>query len=226
MSDSIALDGLLANLALPIEPEVLYQKLGEFLKGRDPYDFVADQNAQKARDCWIASKFLLAHAEKSRRRYQVTKLMTKAPDIEYREMVGSCESLSIEAGELLSPSYKRSEEYRKNKMEREACERSGRAYNPADKELSTEFLENERIQFPVVASGILRRKLGKDYGADCTLVLYVNMWLFEDAPIRKFAETYQLPARVRFKEIWFLYGETIIPLKEHIIRSSAAEGRN
>ncbi len=208
------IDNLLATLELPIGPDVLCQKLSDFLKKRDPYDFVADQGAKKAREVWIASRFLLAHAKEFRRCYEITKLTTEAPDIEYREKGTPHESLSIEAAELLSPGYKRAEEYRKNKLERELCEKSGRQYNPTANVLPQEFLENEKNQFPSIASEVLKSKLMNDYGPNCTLVLYVNLWLFGDKPIHDFLAVYELPVRVPFREVWFLYKEALIPVKK------------
>jgi len=110
-------------------------------------------------------------------------------------------------------------------LEREACEKTGREYKPISENLPPEFLKNERAEFPVIASEVLKEKLMKDYGVNCTLVLYVNLWLFGDEPIRDFAATYQFPARVWFREIWFLYERAIISLrKQQEVMTSSIQG--
>lgn len=215
-SIATTMDDKLANLPLPIEPEELCKDLEIFSENRDPYDFVADRRAKKARECWIASKFLGVHSQQTGRRYQITSVMGEAPDIEYRWTEDPGGKLSIEAAELISPDRKRAEEYLRKKKEREACAKENREYEGGVEYLPQAFLEREEASFPLVAASVLKEKLANDYGANCTLVLCVNLWLFGDEPIRRFAATYQPPLPSRFREIWFLYGREIIPLRHSI----------
>ena len=215
MSSQIrSIDGELACFELPMDPAALWQVLNALIANcADAYDFVADRGARKARECWIASRFLMAHSKRTGRQYEVTRLITDTPDIEYRNATQPQTMLSVEATELVNPNEKRNEKWLQRKQQREACERAGQAYEPSFQHLSQEALEAERRTFSDMASNTLNEKLRKDYGPNCTLVLYVNLWLFGDEPIREFVATYRLPATARFREIWFLYnGDTIIPL--------------
>lgn len=211
-----SIDEKLACLELPIAPAELYQVLDKLTDNCDAYDFVADQGAQKARECWIACQFLVVHGKRTGQDYEVTDLLLDetAPDIRYREVTQARRDLFVEAAELLSPGRKRSREYLRRKQQRRACERAGRG----DRLLATAVpdedvdVEAERRAFPCVASKILADKLQKDYGSNCTLVLYVNLGLYGDEPIQNFVATYTPPKSVRFDEIWFFYRGEIIPL--------------
>ena len=215
MSSQIrSIDEELARLKLPMDPAVLWQALDALIANcADAYDFVADQGARKARECWIASRFLMAHSKRTGRQYEVTRLITDTPDIEYRNATQPQTILSVEATELVNPNEKRNEKWLQRKQQREACKRAGQAYEPSFQHLSQEALEAERRTFSDMASNILNEKRWKDYGPNCTLVLYVNLWLFGDEPIREFVTAHTLPEAVRFREIWFLYNEEIIPMQ-------------
>lgn len=218
MSSQIrSIDGELACLKLPMDPAALWQALDALIANcADAYDFVADRGARKARECWIASRFLIVHSKETGRQYEVTRLITDTPDIEYRDVTQPQLMLSLETAELVNPKEKRNEKWLQRKQQREACERAGQAYEPSIRDLPQEILEAERQTFSDVASNVLKEKLRKDYGPNCTLALYVNLWLFGDEPIREFVTTYALPTSVRFREIWFFYsGDTIIPLLSH-----------
>ena len=210
-----SIDDGLVNLELPADPAQVAAALDALTAGCDGYDFVADRGARKARDCWIATRFLIAHGQRTARQYEVTRVITEAPDLEYREITQPRRPRSIEAAEILSPDRKRSEEYLKRKWERELCEQAGREYKPPLKSIPHEAIEADRQAFPHVATEILEDKLTKDYGLHCTLVLYVSLWLFDDEPIRNFLTTYRPSMPVRFDEIWFLSSRTIIPLIVH-----------
>jgi len=212
------IDEKLSCLKLPMAPAELWQALDALIANcADAYDFVADRGARKARECWIASQFLTAHSEQTKRQYEVTRLISDAPDIEYRDVTQPQTMLSVEAAELVNPNEKRNEKWLQRKQQREACERAGQAYQPSFQDIPQEALEAERRTFFDVTSNVLKEKLRNDYGPNCTLVLYVNIWLFGDEPIRQFVALYTLPEAVRFQEIWFLYsGETIIPLVSRV----------
>ena len=208
-----SVDEELACFRLPMDAAGLCSALEALTANCDAYDFVVGRGARKARECWIASRFLAAHNKQTGRRYEVTRLITEAPDLEYRDVAQPQTILSIEAAELLSPGRRRHEEYLQKKQQREAHEQSGQPYELSFQDIPGETIESERRAFSGVASNALEEKLHKNYGLNCTLVLYVNLWLFGDEPIREFVATYRLPATVRFREIWFLYsGDTIIPL--------------
>ncbi|MBI3615113.1 MAG: hypothetical protein HY211_01215 [Candidatus Omnitrophica bacterium] len=210
-----SVDNILASIELPLSPAELYRELDMALKDRDPYDFVADRGAKKARECWVASQFLETHSQRTCRRYQITNIVTEAPDVEYRDTANLTEILSIEVAELLSPDRRRSEEYLREKEERETCARENREYSSNPKDLSQEFLEKEKAQFPIVAAQVLEEKLVNSYGPNCTLILYVGLRLFGREPILSFIKTYRFTSVNRFREIWFLYNRgDIIPLQE------------
>lgn len=189
-------DNTLANIELPLSPAELYRELDMVFKDRDPHDFVADRGAKKARECWVASKFLEAHSQRTCRRYQITNIVTEAPDVEYRDTANLTKTLSIEVAELLGPDCRRSEEYLREKEERETCARENREYSSSLKDLSHEFLEKEKARFPIVAAQVLEEK-------------------FDREPILSFIKTYRFTSVNRFREIWFLYNSgDIIPLQE------------
>lgn len=159
----------------------------------------------------------MAHGERTGRNYEVDSLLLReeAPDIRYREVTQPHKALFIEATELVRPDRKRSEEYRWRKQQRQTCEQAGQDIEPPAMPIPDEDVdvEAERQVFPKMASERLKEKLQPDYGPNCTLVLYVNLGLYGDKPISEFVATYVLPKRVRFYEMWFLYGgEVIIPL--------------
>jgi hypothetical protein len=212
-----SIDQELAHLRLPMDTAELCSALEALTANCDAYDFVADRGARKARECWIASRFLAAHSKQTGRRYEVTSLITEAPDIEYRDVARSRTVLSIEAAELLSPGRKRHEEYLQKKQHRKAREQSGQPDELSFQDIPGETIDSERRAFSGVASNALEEKLRRDYGPNCTLVLYVNLWLFGDEPIREFVTTYTMPEAVRFREIWFLYNEEIIPLPSAVV---------
>ena len=208
-----SIDEKLARLELPTAPAQLCEVLNTLMADSDSYNFVADRKARKARDCWIAARFLLAHGQQTGQQYEITKLITEAPDIEYRDAAQPATTLTIEAAELLSPNRKRGEEYLRRKQQRDVCERAGQKYKPPLRPIPHQAIEVERRAFSNVASSVLEGKLRSDYGSNCTLVLYVNLWLFGDEPIREFVATYSPSEPLRFREVWFLYsGDTIIPL--------------
>lgn len=210
----MTIDEKLTSLPLPMTPFQLYRILDELTADCDAYDFIGDRGARKARECWIASRFLVAHSKKTGRQYEATCLETDAPDIQYRDVVRPDTVLSIEAAELVSPNEKRNQEYLQEKRKREAYEREGKPYTSSITHLPQELLDAEEQAFFGVASHVLEDKLGNDYGSNCTLVMYVNLWLFDQKPIQKFVETYMFQKPIRFDEVWFLYDtETIIPLR-------------
>lgn len=214
MVDSI--DEKLVHLRLPMAAGELCRLLDELTDNCDAYDFVADRGARKARECWIASRFLTAHSKQTGRQYEVTRLVTDTPDIEYRNITQPRTLLSVEAAELVNPHEKRNEKWLQRKRQREASEWTGEAYQPPLEFIPHEAIEAERRVFCELASTVLGQKLRRDYGPNCTLVLYVNLGLFGEEPIRKVAAAYKLPPSVQFREIWFLYSaDTIIPLLSH-----------
>lgn len=206
-----SIDETLAHLRFPITPEALCRILDEVTNNCDACDFVADRGARQSRECWTASQFLTAYSRQTGRQYEITRL-SDAPDIGYRDIGQPERTLSIEAVELISPGERRSEEYFKETQQREACERTDQAYTPSLTSMPHEAIEAERQAFAGAATTILRDKFLKDYGPHCTFVLYVNLWLFDDEPVLKFVATCPSPNPIRFREIWFLYGATIIPL--------------
>ena len=157
-----SIDEKLACLELPMAPAELCEVLNTLMAGGDPYNFVADRKARKARDCWIAARFLLAHGKQTEQQYEITKLITEAPDIEYRDAAQPTTILTIEAAELLSPNRKRGKEYLHRKQQREVCERAGRKYKPPPRPIPHEAIEAERRAFSNVASSVLEGKLRSD----------------------------------------------------------------